>query len=185
MSPTDFEYCINLIGPKSQKKNTTWREAISVQDRLAVTLRYLATGDSFTSLQYLFRITKQAISKIIPDVSEAIIDGLKEDVKIPTSVKEWMKAENDFNKLWNFPHAIGALDGKHILLQCPFNSGTEFYNYKSHFSIVLLALVDANYNFLYVNIGAQGRISHGGIMNNCSLNTMIQEKNWEYPFLEN
>ncbi|KAJ8912386.1 hypothetical protein NQ315_014754 [Exocentrus adspersus] len=58
------------------------KEAISVQDRLAITLRYLASGDSFTSLQYLFRISKQSISQIIPEVSQAIIDGLKEYVKV-------------------------------------------------------------------------------------------------------
>jgi hypothetical protein len=37
-----------------------------------------------------------------------------------------------------------------IVIQCPFNSGTDFYNYKSQFSIVLLAVVDASYNFMYV-----------------------------------
>jgi hypothetical protein len=57
LNPTDFEYLINLVGPRIRKSNTTFREAISVQDRLAVTLRYLATGDSVTSLQYLFRVS--------------------------------------------------------------------------------------------------------------------------------
>jgi hypothetical protein len=47
LNPTDFEYLINLVGPRIRKSNTTFREEISVQDRLAVTLRYLATGDSF------------------------------------------------------------------------------------------------------------------------------------------
>jgi hypothetical protein len=39
LNPTDFEYLINLVGPRIRKSNTTFREAISVQDRLAVTLR--------------------------------------------------------------------------------------------------------------------------------------------------
>lgn len=61
------------------------------------------------------------------------------------------------------------MDGKHIMLQAPINSGSEYYNYKDFFSIVLFALVDANYNFLFVDIGCQGRISDGGVFQNCEL----------------
>lgn len=43
MSPTDFEFLINLIGPKVERQNTKWRKSISVQERLAVTIRFLAT----------------------------------------------------------------------------------------------------------------------------------------------
>lgn len=67
MSPTDFDIFINLVAPKIKKQNTHLRTAISVQDRLAVTIRFLATGDSYSSLQYLFRISKQCISSIIPE----------------------------------------------------------------------------------------------------------------------
>lgn len=49
------------------------------------------------------------------------------------------------------------------------NSGSTFFNYKSTFSIVLLGIVDADYNFVYVDIGCQGRISDGGVFKNTLL----------------
>lgn len=58
------------------------------------------------------------------------------------------------------------MDGKHVVMQSPSHSGTEYYNYKRIFSIVLLALVDGNYNFIFAEIGSQGRISDGGVFQN-------------------
>ncbi len=72
---------------------------------------------------------------------------------MPSTPAEWQKVADEFEQLWNFPHAIGALDGKHCLLQAPFNAGSEFYNYKKSHSIVLMGLVNANYEFMYVDIG--------------------------------
>ena len=83
--------------------------------------------------------------------------------------------------MWNFPHCLGALDGKHVVLQAPINSGSEFFSYKSTFTIVLFALVDADYNFLYVNAGGQGRISDGGIFKNCSLYKKLEKNNLNFP----
>jgi len=82
MSPSEFEFLINLTGEKISKKDTAFRKAISVQERLALTLRFLACGDSYVSLQYLFKISKQAISCIVPEVCEALVEKLKDYIQV-------------------------------------------------------------------------------------------------------
>lgn len=64
---------------------------------------------------------------------------------------------------WNFPHCIGSIDGKHILIQKPKHAGSMFWNYKQRDSIVLLAVCDAAYKFILVDIGQPGSNSDGGI----------------------
>jgi hypothetical protein len=81
----------------------------------------------------------------------------------------WKEVSKTFETVWNLPHCVGALDGKDIVLQAPIKSGSDFFNYKSKFSIVLLALVDGNYNFIFADVGCQGRISVGGVFKNCKL----------------
>ena len=83
-------------------------------------------------------------------------------MKMPTQ-DEWRAISKRFKNKWNFPNCIGAIDGKHIVLQAPLNTGSLYFNYKGTFSIVLLALVDADYCFTAVDIGSYGSNSDGGI----------------------
>jgi len=56
-----------------------------------------------------------------------------------------------------------------VALQAPMNNGSEFFNYKSNFSITLFAVVDADYNFIFADVGCQDRISDSGVFKNCKL----------------
>ena len=88
---------------------------------------------------------------------------------MPLTEDEWRIVANGFYNRWNFPNCLGALDGKHIYMRPPPNSGSLFYNYKRRFSIVLLALVDSDYNFLYVDIGAYGSSHDARVFEESSL----------------
>lgn len=69
---------------------------------------------------------------------------------------KWNSIANDYNTIWNFPNCVGALDGKHINIQAPPNSGSLYFNYKT-FLVILMALVYAKYNCIAVDIGAYGK----------------------------
>jgi hypothetical protein len=86
-----------------------------------------------------------------------------------------------YQALWNFPHSMVAIDGKHVVLQCPRNNASEYFNYKNAFSIVLFALVDANNNFMFVDAGCQGRISDSGVFTNTELYKKLEAKNLCLP----
>jgi len=82
MSSSDFEYILKNISPIISKNDTQFREAIPDKTRLAITLRFLATGDNYKSLHFLFKVSGQLISQIVPEVCYAINYLLKDEIKV-------------------------------------------------------------------------------------------------------
>ena len=76
---------------------------------------------------------------------DAIIAAFSDQVLVcPTEEGDWLKIAAEYQMKCNVPHAIGALDGKHIAIRKPAQSGSLYHNYKGFFSIVLMALVDVD-----------------------------------------
>uniref|UniRef100_A0A667WYG0 DDE Tnp4 domain-containing protein n=1 Tax=Myripristis murdjan TaxID=586833 RepID=A0A667WYG0_9TELE len=114
MTAEEFEFVLSKVAPLITKTHTKLRRAITAKERLALTLRFLATGESFSSLSFQFRIGESTVSMIVSQTCES-----------------------------------------HLKL--------TFRNYKGRFSVVLMAVVDASYQFKYVSVGAQGRASDAGV----------------------
>lgn len=164
VNPQLFTAILERIEDQIRKKDTRFRKALEPGLKLAITLRFLATGDSFKTLMYGFRVASNTICKFIPLVCEAIVDAYAEEfLSTPDTPEEWLEIEEVFRKKWNMPHCLGAIDGKHVAIWCPPKSGSEYFNYKSFFSIVLMAVVDGSYRFLNINVGAKGAGSDGGV----------------------
>lgn len=85
MSTVDFEDLLMKITPLITKQDTQLREAVPARMRFAITLRYLATGDSFQSLHFLFKVSPQLISTIIPEVCAALCKVLENEIKVSSS----------------------------------------------------------------------------------------------------
>ena len=114
MDVDHFEELFHLLSPVLQKHDTNMRECISPEERCCSTLRYIASGESFRSLEYQFRINKKGISYIVYEVAFAITQALgKEQFKTPKTTKELKKIAEKFYHRWNFPNGLGGVDGKH------------------------------------------------------------------------
>ncbi|CAF4875037.1 unnamed protein product [Pieris macdunnoughi] len=152
MNETQFEVLHDLIKNDIYKKGTSYREAISTKERLAVALRFFATGNSFRSLAFNFRMGFSTVREIVRDVCEAIWNKLRPIYMPEPTTLMWEKSEEGFRSYWNFPYCCGALDGKHVNITCPIN-----------------------------DVGSYGKNSDGGLFNKSALGESLEQGKLKMP----
>ncbi|KAL6420939.1 hypothetical protein ACFW04_013613 [Cataglyphis niger] len=152
MTPTHDHLVRSFLTKRSLRKS------ISVNERVAVTFLFLAHGNSVRSKSWDFRIGKSTIYKIIYETCDAIWQALQAQY-LPKPLQEKMgKGNRWILKQMDFPNYIGALDGKHITIQASPNSNSLNHNYKRFFSFILMAISDANYKFIWIDVGDYSNI---------------------------
>ncbi|XP_072400389.1 uncharacterized protein [Diabrotica undecimpunctata] len=168
MSHCDFLNLLSLIKDVITKIDTHYRRAVTPAEKLAVRLRFLLTGDSFVTLSYNYRLGHSTVHSIVREVCGTIVKNcLRVFIPMP-STEDWTTIAHGFETKWNFPNCIGAIDGKHCEIFAPHN-------------IVLLALVDANYEFIAVDVGSYGKNSDGGIFSSSRLGIALEEGSLNIP----
>jgi len=146
-----------------------------------VCFRYLASGNSFTDLHYSYLMGVSTIGKIVDQVCDIIWRTLKQECMPEPCIEKWKEISIGFENSANFPNCVGAVDGKHIRLVQPIDSGSLFYNYKNYFSIVLMAICDANYCFTFVDIGSFGRNCDSSVFKNCAFWKRVEDGTLPWP----
>ena len=182
MPPAMFDEILERIKDRITKQKTWYRDPLEPGLKLAITLRHLASGDKYSSLQYNWRVPANSISVLVREVCQAICEEYKQELMAcPVTPEDWMPVAEHFLKRWNFPHTCGALDGKHVAIKKPPQSGSAYFNYKGFFSIVLMALVGPDYKFLWVDVGATGAASDAQIYNACELKECMMDNSIGFP----
>lgn len=143
--------------------------------------RYLATGASVSSMTVPFHMSRRSIARHINQTCQVLWDVLEPlELKRPTE-DQWFQIAQRFGDLWDYPFAVGAIDGKHIALQKPYNSGSVYYCYKGFPSIVLMAVSDADSCFILVDCGQYGRISDAGVYQTSKFSKLLEEGKLNIP----
>lgn len=143
--------------------------------------RYLATGDSLHTIAHSYRVGISTVGSIVKEVCLAICNVMG-PIYLPEPTPEtWAHAANVFQEKWQFPNCCGAIDGKHVTIQCPPKTGSNYYCYLKKFSIVLMAIADADYKFICVDIGGYGKNSDGGILDHSVMGRRFENKTMKLP----
>nr|CAD2206521.1 unnamed protein product [Meloidogyne enterolobii] len=135
----------------------------------------------YRALEYSFRRSRSTISLIVKRVSKAIWSLHEKYVKLPSSNEEWKNIANGFEKRWNMPLCIGALDGKLVRVRKPNNSGSLYHDYKHNFSLNMLALCDYRYRILYVDVGEYGYKGDANVFSSSSLKAKLNDNLLNIP----
>lgn len=69
------------------------------------------------SISYQFLVGQSTVSAVILDTCQVLWDVLSQEVFRPLSEELWMDVARGFWEQWDFPNCIGALDGRHCVVQ--------------------------------------------------------------------
>lgn len=119
------------------------------------------------ALKQEFSLGRTTVSDIVRETCD-VIWNILQPTEMPEPIGEqWISISNKFHERTQFPNCVGAVDGKHIRCVNPTNSGSIYYNYKKYFSIILMAVVDSEYCFIHIDVGAYGREGDSTVFKEC------------------
>lgn len=107
---------------------------------------------------------------------------LLQEREMPQPTEEmWLDIANQFYEKTNFPNCVGSVDGKHIRCINPRTGGSKFFNYKKYFSLVLMAVVDANLRFIAIDVGAYGKEGDSTVLRDSPLGKKLYSNTLNLP----
>lgn len=124
---------------------------------------------------------RKTLSIIVKETCDAIWFSLKDEFLKQPKIEDWIAISEKFNKNSNFPQCLGAIDGKHIRIVKPPFSGSNFFNYKKYFSMVLMGIADADYCFTYVDVEAYGKDCDSNVLKNTRIGKEIYSGQLKVP----
>ena len=142
MSQATFVYVCDELRSAIEKTDTEMRKAIPVEQRVALTLWYLATNTDYRTIGHLFGVSKATVCMVTKEVCAAIVKVL-----LPTYIRvpagdELKKVVEGFKDGLGFPQCAGVVDGTHIPIISPEECPADYYYRKGWHSIIMQGMVD-------------------------------------------
>nr|CAH7748459.1 unnamed protein product [Callosobruchus chinensis] len=146
-----FENLLKKIKPRIRKQYRS--DSITAEERLVITLQYLSQSTTMQALAWTFHTEHSTIHYVIHETCKTLWDVLAPQyLKTPESAEEWLNISKGFDERWNFPHCLGSI-----------------------------ATCDYKYKFTFVDIGAYGSQSDGGVFGNSVFGQRLENNTMNIP----
>ncbi|XP_075751356.1 uncharacterized protein LOC142817738 isoform X1 [Rhipicephalus microplus] len=180
MTPRLFDALLSFVEDDLTRQHLV-REPLEPGERLAITLSYLATGKDIREVANAYLVGTETARKTIHDTCRAIWTRLSHRfLKVPTA-EDWLKIADNFEKSYQFPNCLGAVGGRHVTVVTPRQSGCGYMNHKGSFSVVLVAVVDSNCKYTFVDVYAKSREQQSDVFESSDLGQALLGGSLKHP----
>ena len=164
-----FNYILGIVGPMMERGKIPMIGTVDVGKRLAIALtvnktptllcpakiililkifQVLATNCEYNEIGHMYGQGKTTIHDCFKSfIKVAKVHLVNKHIKMPSLI-EFERISEEFEQRWQYPMAIGCIDGSHFPVQVPKSQALDYYNYKGWLSVLVLAICDANYKVI-------------------------------------
>ena len=180
VSKDTFNFILSRIRHDLERE-TINEDPICPECRLGICLYRMGRGDYYYTIAEMSGLGVSTVHAIVTQVCASIVQNLwQENITehMPQSEEDFKGMKEDMNNMWQFPFCWAAIDGCHIPIKCPqggAEASKEYHNFKNFYSIVLMAMLDSNYRFIWGSCGFPGNSHDAIIFQSTSLWENIKE----------
>ncbi|XP_071499208.1 uncharacterized protein [Diadema antillarum] len=129
VNKSTFEFLCTELEPAIWKSDTNFREAVTVRERVAITLWRLSTNCDYRTIGHLFGVARSTVCIIVNATCRAIVDALLQRyISFPAG--ERLHATIEGFQQMGFPQVGGVINGTHIPILGPQQYRADYHNHE-------------------------------------------------------
>lgn len=175
MSKETFFHLCDKLRPRLARQNTSFRQALPVEKRVAVALWRLASNVEYRIISSLFGVGKSTVCKCVRDLCHSIVALLSQEyMRCPTE-QELEESAQLFLSHTGFPHCVAAVGTLHTAILTPSHNASDYANSANWLSVITQVAVSGHGQFWDVCASFPGGTDPAEILQNSSLWATAEE----------
>lgn len=175
MSKETFFYLCDKLRPRLARQNTSFRQALPVEKRVAVALWRLASNVEYRIISSLFGVGKSTVCKCVRDLCHSIVALLSSEYMRAPTEQELEESAQLFISQTGFPHCVAAVATLHTAILTPSHNASDYANSADWLSVLSQVVVSGRGQFWDVCASFPGGTDPAEILQNSALWATAEE----------